>query len=421
MKKSLLLTLLFASIITTAGIAGFDGNFVLSSGDYDVVITGKHKYCITEILYKNYLTGNSNGYYGSILAPKNAKFIGSGHKEGGEEDVVSVDVYVDGKKQSIAQGAKFKGSKVVMKKVSILDNLKVFVDFTITKEGIRIDKNFEALDNQDVYSFYIFQFCWSEKTQDWMIGRPDGSTRAGKFKSNMGWHIRGEKEILWCALFDPHAEKGIIAYFASYYPLQGRYMLWDKTIYHKFYYWANLPKVIKKGTKSRKYTLILQGIDAERANWQKATKTAAEALEKKYPLPPLPDKLHFSFENESGTNAYEGKKCLEVKGNGAFKCKKLPVSLQKNSNYEITFAIRKSPETSQRSSDNFILVGQYDKKRKFHIFATYAANVSRDNKWHKVSGKFKTPDMVFDSNVYIYNKNTTAPIWIDELKIQKIK
>jgi hypothetical protein len=421
MKKYFFLIAILSCCTTWGEVAPFNGNFTIGSGDYKLVISGKDKFCITKIIYKDYPIGTSTGFYGSILAPAKSQFVGSGHNEGGEERIISIKLFVDGKIQEVSSGAEFEGTTVKLKKISILDKLKVFVDFTITSDSIRIDKKFEALDDQKVYSFYIFQFCWTNKTKDWMIGRPDGSTLTGIFQSNMTWHLLKERELYWYALFDPDAQKGIVGYFASYYPSQGKYMLWDKTRYHKFYYWANLPKIITKGTKSRQYTMILKGINAKPEKWEDAAKKAAAVLEEQYPLPEIPSDFHFDFETATGDKAFKGKRCLLLKGNGSFKCEKIPLSLAKNSTYKISFAIRKTPDTSSKGSDNFVMIGQYDRKRKLHVMATCAGNIPKDNKWHQVKLSLNTSDKAFDGNIYIYNKKSKGSVWIDELNIQKIK
>jgi hypothetical protein len=410
MKNIFLIFMLALCVSSTAEIPGFDGHITLKVAPYAIEITGKHKFCIQRILYKGYAIGKDSGYYGTILANGKAKFIGAGHNEGGEEKVQSFKVLVDGKPVEFKKDAVLSGSKIEYHKVSIQDNLKVYVNLSLTKDGIRIDKNFEALDKQNIYSFYIFQYCWSNKTEAWLIGRPNGTFGEGVFKSNKGWHLLRERELLWYSLFDPQAAKGILGYFISYHPRQGRYMLWDKTVYHKFYYWANLPKIVPKGMKSRKYSMLLKGFEAQPANWKKDVKALAVKLEKQYPLPKTPENTVYNFDDQPG-------KILEVKGNGKFVCKKLPANLKAKKKYKITFKIKKSPRVSKISSDNYLIVGQHDKKRKFQIFGSFGSRIPRDNKWHEIAKTFETPAVITVGNIYIYNKRTQASIWVDNLKI----
>jgi hypothetical protein len=425
MRIVLSITIALLTSLTCHAVAGINGNFTIKSGDYAIDISGKYKYCITRIIYDEYAIGNSKGFYGTILAPKTTKFIGAGHTEGGIEDVKSIEVIVDGQPQSITLNAVFEGNKIEFKKVSQLDKLLVFMTITLDEAGIKIEKNYEALADQKVFSLYVFQFCWSNETDQWMIGRPDGTIGEGRFNSDMGWHLRSERELYWYALFNSAKDKGILGYFANYYSKQGQYMWWDKNIYHKFYYWAATPKVIPKGTMSRKYSMILKGFKGTNAAWKAKAKAIAAQLENKYPLPGVPETIKFDFEKTaediSTVKPYKGKISLQLTGNGKYAYKKLPLTLKEDQLYSVSFAIKKDPAVSRGGSDNYLIVGQHDKKRKFAAFISLGGGVARDNKWHIVTGKFKTPASIGDPNVYIYNKRTKASIWIDELEIKQIK
>ncbi len=414
MKKFFYTLLLITGITAAAEVPGFKGRFTLKVEPYKVEVTGEHKFCIQKIYYQGYVIGDDTGYYGTILANGKAKFIGAGHNEGGVEKVQSFVLTVDGKPAEYKLGAILTGKRIEYQKVSIQDNLKVYVKVAITKDGIRLDKHFEALDEQKIYSFYIFQYCFTGKTREWLIGRPDGAFADGVFKSDKGWHLRREREILWFSQFDPAVEKGIIGYFISYFPKQGRYMFWDLQRYHKFYFWANLPKVVPKGMKSPHYAMFLKGFDAKPADWKKDVKTLTAELVKQYPPPKPPENTVYNFDQLPG-------KCLELKGNGKFVCKKLPANLKPEKQYKVSFKIKKSPQVSKGASDNYILVGQHDKNRKFQSFGAFATRTPCDGQWHQESGVFKTPAQITVGNIYIYNKRTNASIWIDELKIDPVK
>lgn len=410
--KNCILLLFMVGWSVMADIPGFDGYFTLSSGPYKVEITGKNRFCIRKIVYDGSELGNDHGFYGTILATAPAKFIGSGHKEGGEEKVVAFSVKVDGKPVKYESGGEISGNLIEYSKISMLDNLKVFVSVVIDRNGIRLDKHFEAVASQDIYSFYIFQFCFTEKSTEWMIGRPDGTTAAGVFNSDDGWHLRSERNLLWFSQYVPSSRKGILGYFISYFPGQGSYMLWDKKVYHKFYFSAKLPKSVEKGMQSRHYSLFLKGFGAEPAEWKNKSKAIAAELVKAYPLPKPPETTRHNFDNLPG-------KVFELKGNGGFVCSKFPVYLKPDKDYRISFRIKKAPEVSKSPSDNYLIVGQYDKTRKFQVFGSFAARVPHDGGWHELKQSFRSPAVITDCSVYLYNKKTKASIWLDDLVISE--
>lgn len=424
MRLSIFVLCLLSGFLLASEPPQTDGEFSLKSGSYTIEISGKHKFCIYRIKYKDFVVGANTGFYGSILATDKGKFIGAGHTEGGEEKVESLEILADGKAPDIAKGAIISADKIEFRKVSMQDKLRVYTEMTINADGIRIDKHFEALDTQNIYSFYIFQYCWTPETREWMAGRPGGNTLNGEFKSDDSWHLRNERELLWYSLYAPDAKTGILGHFAGYFRGQGSYMLWDKKIYHKFYFSAALPKIVEKDYKSPQYSMLLKGFNAEPDNWKAEAGKLADDLVKEFPPPSLSCPLKWNFENDvndtSSQDPFEGKKCLELKGNSAFACKKIPLLLEKNQNYKISFAIRKGLDSNPKPSSNYVLIGQYDVDKKFQIYGSYADTVPRDGKWHEVEGKFQSPDTLLDCNIFIYNKNSNDSIWIDNINIEKI-
>ena len=139
-----------------------------------------------------------------------------------------------------------------------------------------------------------------------------------------------------------------------------------------------------------------------------AAEDVAVELQKIYPLPEPPKTIKYDFEDLQN-------KVFELKGDGGFTCKKFPVYLKPDKEYGISFRIKKATQASKRPSDNYLIVGQYDKARKFHIIASFAARVPCDGQWHEIKQKFHSPATINGCSIYVYNKNTKASIWLDDL------
>ena len=178
--KKLIFTVLAVAAVNLCG-----QDMVLRSGKYKVHFSQKEHFCSSQYFYDDVEIGRRTGFYGTIFAPQNVKFIGSGHTEGGVEKILETQVVCDGKTSTAAPG-EISGSKIEFRKISLLGNLKVTAKFTLTSDEIRIDKDIEAVADQAVYSLYVFQYCWSDQLKEWMIGRPDGSTDSGVCQSNDG-------------------------------------------------------------------------------------------------------------------------------------------------------------------------------------------------------------------------------------------
>ena len=401
-----LLVLLAAPLILSAG------DIVLQSGPYKVHYDESAFYCSAQYFYDGTEIGGRKGFYGSILSTTGPnKFIGAGHKEGGCEKLLSVTIRADGIDQKV-ENRLYTGKELQLEKVSMLGNLKMTVRHTVTPEQIVIRKHYEALDDQPIYSFYIYQFCWSNRNDLWMAGRPDGSTLDGRFNSDEGWFLcrkHHEPDLLWFAQYNSEAGKGIIGFFGKYFKTQGSYMFWDRKVYHKFYFSARTPKPAKKGYKSPEYVMILKGFSAEKTDWQKKVKMETAALLEKHPLP-LPPAVQTP---ELGRD-------LTVRGNGAgkFCCVKIPLDLIPNKNFTLSFRIAKGTNTSTKATDTQVLIGQYDRgHKKFQLIRSFATRVPRDGQFHEVEDNFRTPGEIIEPFIYVYNINSDDIVRVQNVKI----
>ena len=382
---------LFIAVFAVSSLFARPGDMVLEAGPYKVVFEEKNFYCSAQYFYDGVEMGNRNGYYGTIFASSQNKFVGSGHNEGGNEKILSTKLLVDGVETKV-EPKEFKGSKLEFSKVSMLNNLKVFAKITITPEDIIIDKSFEAVDEQKFFSIYIFQFCWSEKTDKWMILRPNGTYDDGVFNSNEGWFLRSkENELRSCTLYNSNAQKGILGFFSKYFHQQGNYYLWDRKVYHKFYFPAAHPKLLTKGYKSPEYQLVLKGFSAAPDKWQDTVKQLNEEFDKKYPLPEAPKKIELF------------KTPKKLVGNEKFLYDKNLIQLAKNKKYTVSFDIKKSGEISPKPHYHYVLIGQHDAQRKFNVFRSMTTQIKNDGQWHNVKAEFTTPSQLFETSIIFYN------------------
>lgn len=403
MKSFLLLSIAAAGTLSA-------NDMILESGPYKVVFSEKEFYSSAQYFYEGVEIGGRTGFYGTILSTTGPnQFIGAGHKEGGVEKIVSLKLTVDNAEKKV-ENIPVKAEKIVFDKVAMLGNLKLNVNFTLTPEGIVIRKQYEAVDAQPIYSFYIFQYCWSKDNDQWMIGRPDGTFRDGRFNSDEGWFLcrqDKEAELLWFAEFNSGEKKGILGYFSQYFPGQGTYMFWDRKVYHKFYFSAKTPKIAEKGYRSPEYVMVLKGFSSTPDAWQSKAKEIAGGLKAQFPPPPPPKVIE-----------PEEAKDLTLAGNGKFLCRKLEVDLMPGKEYEISFRIAKGKDVSAKASDNSVLMGQYTRDRsKFMIFGSFASATPKDGEFQEVTGTFKTPAELNMPAVYIYNSNTADVLRVQNLRL----
>ncbi|NOZ22892.1 MAG: hypothetical protein GXP25_17585, partial [Planctomycetes bacterium] len=137
----------------------------------------------------------------------------------------------------------------------------------------------EALEDQKAKSLYLYQFCWSADTKEWIAECADGEIKEGTFLDDKGWRLRSD--VKWTALYDPAIQKGMLMYYPKVIPgNMHKSVYWDQPPprYHKYYLMMDIPALIPKGTKSGPHALIMRGISAEPGEWKQTAKKMSQVL-----------------------------------------------------------------------------------------------------------------------------------------------
>ena len=403
MKKFSLLAAVFCCVFALCG-----AQMTMESGKYKVVFHDMpHRWSIIHIYCDGVELGTRSGYYSNVMSPASGKYIGAGHTDGGTEKFLEGTVSVDGGEAVPVKEGVFKGETVVFKKTSMLANIKLSCTYTLTPAGLRADKQFTALKDQPVHQFYMWQFCWNKNTTDYLFIRKDGSVGKGKFLNDNKMRVYGEKEAYFFSQYLPSAKYATVNFFPDFGKFTGRNLLWDVgKAYHKYYFWVDLPKVVKAGYTSPVYSMIARAFPAaDLAEWESKAKAEAAALLKEYPFAPT------QVETAEG---------LTLEPSDKFQVKKSALPVEMNSAYNVKFEICKKAGISARPTDSYVLVGYYDSAKKFHILAQLAANIKGDGEFHTVAGGFKTPAEKNTIYLYMYNSRSTGEVTVRNLKLEKL-
>ena len=75
-------------------------------------------------------------------------------------------------------------------------------------------------------------------------------------------------------------------FFADFGKFTGQNLLWDiPRAYHKYYFWIDLPQVVKAGYSSPEMTMIVKAFMADNEEkWVERSKETAAELLKQYPF-----------------------------------------------------------------------------------------------------------------------------------------
>ena len=265
--KSYLLFFLLPVLLFAEGVEGIPKSIYLSSGNIKLRLEASKRWNINRIERNGELLSvdNPSAHYGMTYSPEGSKFfIGSGHTESGEGEVVeSLKIWIDGKETPAAE--KMSGNVIAMEKVSKILAFTVKYSFRLENNRLYERTEVTALRDENVKVLYCFMHPW-----------------ATRFSQCHGMHADGRKvdysltasEKMPCMVFLPAAaffdeKSGIIA--ATFLKLESgtanaRRLIWDRKVYRKDYLNDFYHKPFPAG-HTAVYSAVTGFADASAANW----------------------------------------------------------------------------------------------------------------------------------------------------------
>ena len=257
-----------------------DHRVTVSVGDYRIEFRDPGAWTFGKIWYGDTQIGLDNGWSGLVLRRPKGGFVGTGHTEGGREEIESARLTVDGKEVALEAGGTHRGKHARLEKVSRIDNLKLEAVYEITPGGIAETHRIEAVRDQPVVTVYAFMHPWTATTKEWMAEGAGGKIITGPLESKKRvpgarlWEI--VKDVRWTAVYDPTAKLSVILCYPTLYKGKGvRTGIWDLRHYHKQYYQPYANETITKGTK-RTFRCRVWCVRAEPDAWQEAARDSVK-------------------------------------------------------------------------------------------------------------------------------------------------
>jgi len=418
----------------------------VSAGGYELLFSEKTSWTFIQIKYNDRVCMPATGFYQPVLFETGlpggkADFLGTGHNP---EVIDSIELTAVRKGKQLRaepindelsiQGADeyifHKNSRFISAAHGTYYHHEAKI--TVNSAGINEQYSFKTGDGgmSNVSYMYVFMHIFPNTTKYWITGNDFKETDRGTFLDDNSFSLR--KDFRWALIYDPVENTGIAAWYPRIY--EGRRgfknSFWNRNYDNKLYLQIE-PKRVKGEEFS--YSMSVKAFDASESKWESAGKSIIETalgykLSNAVPAAET-GQYYFSFDNEDGitldanefisaVQPFKGKGCLEIKGNGAFKIKKLPIVLTPDQKYRFSAAIRKGAGTSAKSTDCLVNIINYTPAGKLEIFIHLSANAPRDNTWRTYSADFTAGAELTDRlGIVIYNCNSTDSIFVDELKI----
>jgi len=276
------LSLLFvASVSLAAGPKPGPPHIVtVETRDLKVEFAGDRAWTFHRIHFKGELVADRVGFYGTVFAPEGGKWIGTGHNEGGIEQVKRVTLTVDGKPCDLADKAVYRGRRAEIRKQSMMGPLALEATYIVTDDCLLERHRYEATEDVKIATLYAFMHAWLPRTTEWIAEKPDGTMVEGKFDNTGNFKLSTDPK--WTALYDPQNRRAMLAWYPK--PLVGQGIktsYWDKTAYHKLYNQIYSHAALAKGTKFEA-AVIIRGVETDAASWKQAAKTLATETKSRF-------------------------------------------------------------------------------------------------------------------------------------------
>jgi len=200
-----------------------------------VRIQPKRAYTIDRVWLNDQQVGQPNGNYGLVYHSGQMKWVGSGHDEGGVEEIQELALRVDGQDVDPSTAGDVTGRVIEFRKRSRVGALEVLSSIRLQDDRIDERADVRVVKPVSVHTGYAFMHCWTRDATEWMAREPGQEAVAGTF-DNSGWEVR--KDVRWLALFDPSREVAILTEFPPDLPAgEGiRHAVWDLEAYKKQYF-----------------------------------------------------------------------------------------------------------------------------------------------------------------------------------------
>jgi hypothetical protein len=251
----------------------------IETRDLKVEFAGDRAWTPERIFHKGELVCDKNGFYGTVFAEEGGKWIGTGHNEGGIEQVESVELTVDGKSWPLTDKALYRGHRGEIHKKSMIGPLKLEANYVVLDDCLLERHRYEVTKDVKIGTLYAFMHPWLPRTTEWIAQKTAGSFLEGAFDNSGDFKLKDDPK--WTASYDPQNHRAMLCWYPS--PLAGQGIktgYWDKAVYHKLYNQLYAHAEVKAGDKFEA-AVVVRGVEVDPAHWKEAAKSlAAETAER---------------------------------------------------------------------------------------------------------------------------------------------
>jgi hypothetical protein len=275
MKKMILIGL-FALAVTCFG--GTE-NFIITCGDYSITVSPKRNYTIELIKYQGKFVTSPNSMSGVVMCAEKNLFVGSGHKEGGQEKVEEIKLLLDGKEVQPEDNKNYTVEKASLLKKSKLLNLNLECNINFSAAGIQEKIRLTGAGEQKIHLVYCFMYAMVPRADsEYLVKLENGKLLDAKVTQDETFVIKDN--VKWLAVNFPSDKRTVLLYFPKVIKGKGlASTLWQRKYYTKFYTMLNIPSVIDTKYDSGDMEGYMRVFETNSTNWKEIVDAQVSALD----------------------------------------------------------------------------------------------------------------------------------------------
>lgn len=258
--------------------AGWPTEIIADVGELQIRFESRSFWTLYRVDYQGARLGldRFGSHYGSVVRFPGIGFIGSGHTENEDEQVLSLALRVDGKPVAQPQ-ARYHCREIELRKHSRIRNLLLTTEVRVAADQIVEEVLLEAEKDTPVELIYHFMHPWTQTATEYLAELTDGARVAGAFNGDRRQKI--DRPTRWSAVYDAPSGKGIVTGVLAApegHPWRTRY--WDvPDVYRKHYFTTFLNETVPAGKKLR-YRVVTAPFAAAPEAWKAAAERVAGAI-----------------------------------------------------------------------------------------------------------------------------------------------
>ncbi|NLX99805.1 MAG: hypothetical protein GXY83_27225 [Rhodopirellula sp.] len=258
--------------------AGWPSEIVAEVGDLGLRFESRSFWTLYRIDYRStrLCLDRWGSHYGTVARFPEVGFIGTGHRENEDEQVLDLAIFVDG--QAVEKpAASLECESLRLEKRSTIRDLVLDTTIDVRDNRITEDVRMAAGKPTPVELIYHFMHPWTDTATAYCAELPDGSRIDGEFTGDKTQKI--DQPTRWSAIYDEPSGKGAVTcVLKTPEDDDWRTRYWDVPDgYRKHYLATFLKKTVPAGREFH-YRIVTAPFEAVPADWQKvAAGVASEA------------------------------------------------------------------------------------------------------------------------------------------------